>query len=63
MDPTPVAMTLTNLLSAVTEIFTAVVGYVSTVATTITSQPLLLIFIVVPLIFLGINMFRRLLNM
>lgn len=57
-----VAMTMTQILSNVTEAFTAVIGYVSTVASTITSQPLLLLFVIVPLIGIGVGLFRRLLN-
>lgn len=60
MEPT--AMTLTQIISALTEIFTAVIGYVSTVATTITGQPLLLIFVLIPIIGLGVGLFKRLLN-
>lgn len=58
----PSAMTLTQIISALTEIFTAVIGYVGTVATTITSNPLLLIFVLIPIIGLGVGLFRRLLN-
>ena len=58
----PAAMTLTQIISALTEIFTAVIGYVGTVATTITGQPLLLIFVLIPIIGLGVGLFRRLLN-
>lgn len=46
----PVAMTMTQILSNLTEIFTAVIGYVATVASTITSNPLLLIFVLIPII-------------
>lgn len=58
----PVAMTMTQIISNLTEIFTAVIGYVGTVATTITSNPLLLIFVLIPIIGLGVGLFRRLLN-
>lgn len=58
----PSVMTLTQIISALTEIFTAVIGYVGTVATTITSNPLLLIFVLIPIIGLGVGLFRRLLN-
>lgn len=58
----PVAMTMTQIISSLTEIFTAVIGYVGTVATTITSNPLLLIFVLIPIIGLGVGLFRRLLN-
>ena len=51
------------LLTAVTDVFTAVVGYVSTVATTITGTPVLLLFCVaVPLCGIGVGMFKRLLS-
>ena len=58
----PSVMTLTQIIAALTEIFTAVIGYVGTVATTITSNPLLLIFVLIPIIGLGVGLFRRLLN-
>lgn len=57
-----VAMTLTQIISALTEIFTAAIGWVGTVVTTITSNPLLLIFVLIPLVGLGVGLFRRLLN-
>ncbi len=50
------------LLTAITSIFTAAIGWVGTVATTITSTPLLLMFCVIPLVGLGVGLFRRLLN-
>lgn len=56
------ATAMSTLLSNLTEIFTAVIGYVSTVASTITSTPLLLLFVLIPIIGLGVGLFRRLLN-
>ncbi|MCI5704537.1 MAG: hypothetical protein MR272_04880 [Pseudoflavonifractor sp.] len=54
---------MTELLSAVTSVFTSAVGWVSTVATTITGTPVLLLFCVaVPLCGLGVGMFSRLLH-
>lgn len=50
------------ILTSVTTIFTSAIGWVGTVATTITSTPLLLIFCVIPLVGLGVGLFRRLLN-
>lgn len=58
----PVVSTMTAIITALTEVFTAVIGYVGTVATTITGQPLLLLFCLIPLIGLGVGLFRRLLN-
>ena len=54
---------MSALLTAVTDVFTAAVGWVSTVATTITGQPVLLLFCVaVPLCGLVVGMFSRLLH-
>ena len=54
---------MTELLSAVTSVFTSAVGWVSTVATTITGTPVLLLFCVaVPLCGLGVGMFSRMLH-
>lgn len=61
MEPA-VGMTMTQLISNITEIFTAVIGYVGTVATTITSNPLLLIGCIIPVVGIGVGMFKRLLN-
>jgi len=56
------AATLASLIADVTSIFTAAISWVATVGTTITETPLLLMFVIIPVIFLGVNMFRRLLN-
>ena len=54
---------MTELLTAVTSVFTSAVGWVSTVATTITGTPVILLFCVaVPLCGLGVGMFSRLLH-
>lgn len=61
VSPTP--MTLTQIISAITEIMTAIVGWSQTVIGLITGTPLLMIFIVVPLAFLGVNFVRRVLGL
>lgn len=54
---------MTELLGSVTSVFTAAVGWVATVASTITTTPVLLLFCVgVPLCGLGVGMFSRLLH-
>lgn len=50
------------LLTAIGSIFTAAIGWVGTVASTIASTPLLLMFVVIPMVGLGVGLFRRLLN-
>lgn len=51
------------LLTSVGSVFTSAIGWVGTVASTITGQPVLLLFCVgVPLCGLGVGMFSRLLH-
>lgn len=56
------SITITSILSTLGEIFTAAIGYVGDVAEAITGQPLLLLFVLIPLVGLGIGIFKRLLN-
>ncbi len=64
MEPAaePVAMTMATLLSTITEVFTAAVGWVGTVAETVAGNPLLLIGVVMAFIGVGIGLFSRLLR-
>lgn len=55
-------MTLAEILTSVGDIFTEAISWVGEVATTITSQPILLLFCVLPLVGLGVGLFRRLIN-
>lgn len=68
---------MTEILRAVTDIFSGVMGMLDTVSAVIvggtvgvgeaaveySANPLLLLFVLIPVIFLGVNMFRRLLNL
>lgn len=52
-----------TLITAITTVFTGVIGYVGTVASTVASQPILLLSCVgVPLCGIGVGMFKRLLS-
>lgn len=54
---------MADMITAITTVFTAVIGYVGTVASTIGSQPILLLAVVgVPLCGLGVGLFKRLLS-
>lgn len=53
---------MTEFIAAVTSLFTASVGWVSTVASTIMSTPILLAFAALPLVGLGVGLFKRLLS-
>lgn len=56
-------VTVATLLTDVGSVVTAALGWVATVAGTITAQPVLLLFCVgVPLCGLGVGMFSRLLH-
>lgn len=50
------------LISSVGDVFTAAIGWVGTVASTVTSNPILLIFCILPLMGIGVGLFRRLLS-
>lgn len=50
------------IITSVTTIFTAAIGWVGTVAKTIAETPMLLLFASVPLVGLGVGLFKRLLN-
>ena len=54
---------MTEIISAITSVFTSAIGWVGTVASTIGDQPILLISCVAsPLCGLGVGMFKRLLS-
>lgn len=53
---------MSELLANITSVFTAAVGWVGTVATTVTSTPLLLIGAIVSFVGLGVGLFKRLLH-
>ena len=56
-------VTVATLLSSIGEVFTAAIGWVGTVATTIAGQPILLLSCVaIPLCGLGVGLFKRLLS-
>lgn len=50
------------ILTAVSSVFTSAIGWVGTVANTVTSQPILLVFAIIPLVGLGVGLFKRLLS-
>ena len=50
------------LIQSVTAIFNAAVGWAGTVGETIVNTPILLMFVVLPLVGLGIGIFKRLLH-
>lgn len=56
-------LTMATVLSTITEVFTAAVGWVGTVATTISDTPLLLVGCVLGFIGVGVGLFRRMFRM
>ena len=56
-------VTVSSLLTSVGSVFTAAIGWVADVATTIAGQPILLLACVgIPLCGLGVGLFKRLLS-
>ena len=55
-------MTMENLLTTITSVFTAAVGWVGTVASTIAGEPLLLVGCVLGFIGIGVGLFKRMFN-
>lgn len=55
-------MEMADIITSVTSVFTAAIGWVGQVGSTITSTPILLLFAVLPLVGLGVGLFRRLIN-
>lgn len=54
---------MAEIISAVSSVFTAAIGWVGTTASTIAGQPILLLAVVgVPLVGLGVGLFKRLLS-
>ena len=56
-------MTIATLVGNVGDIFTGAMSWAASVGSTIVSTPLLLMFVVIPLVGLGVGLFKRLLNM
>ena len=54
---------MAEIISAISSVFTAAIGWVGTVASTVAGQPILLLAVVgVPLVGLGVGLFKRLLS-
>lgn len=53
---------MTAMLSTITEVFTAAVGWVGTVADTITDTPLLMVGCTLGFIGVGVGLFKRMFN-
>lgn len=51
-----------SLIASVTTIFEAAIGWAGSVGQTVVSTPILLMFVVLPLVGLGVGLFKRLLH-
>lgn len=54
--------TMSTITSAISSVFTAAIGMVSTVASTVMDTPILLFFAVLGVVGIGIGIFKRLLQ-
>ena len=55
-------ITVSTILNSVGSVFTSAVEWVGDVATTVAGNPILLVFCVLPLVGLGVGLFKRLLS-
>ena len=55
-------VTIATLLSSIGEVFTSAIGWAGMVGSTIVKTPILLLFCAIPLVGLGVGLFKRLLN-
>lgn len=55
-------VTIATLLSSIGEVFTSAIGWAGTVGSTIVKTLILLLFCAIPLVGLGVGLFKRLLN-
>lgn len=55
-------VTISTILESVGDVFAASIDWVGSVATTVVGEPILLLFAVIPLVGLGVGMFKRLIN-
>lgn len=55
-------VTVATLVGNAGDIVTAALGWVGSTVSTVTSNPLILLFVILPLVGLGVGLFRRLIN-
>ena len=51
---------MADIISGISSLFTAAIGWVGDVGTTVVGSPILLIFTTLPLVGLGVGFFKRL---
>lgn len=55
-------VTVSSILSSIGTVFTTAIGWAGDVGETIVATPLLMVFVSIPLVGLGVGLFRRLIN-
>lgn len=53
---------MTEILGNIGSVFSSAIGWAGTVGNTIVSTPILMVFCSIPLVGLGVGLFRRLIN-
>ena len=54
--------TISSIVGNVGDIFTAAMSWAAEVGSTVVETPILLMFVIIPLVGLGVGLFKRLLN-
>lgn len=57
------AVTLSSILGNITSVFTSAMGWAGSVGEAVVANPLLLVGVVMSFIFVGVGLFRRMLNL
>lgn len=57
------AVTLTNILSNVSSVVTSALSWATSVVTFITANPIVMVFVIIPLVGLGIGMVKRMISL
>lgn len=57
------AVTMSTILGDITSVVTAAIGWINSFVGAITSQPLLLLFVVVAFVGLGVGLIRRIIRL
>ena len=59
----PAAVTLASILSDVSSVVTSALSWASSVVTFITANPIVMVFVIIPLVGLGIGMVKRMISL
>lgn len=63
MDPSPAANSMAGILSTISSVVTSAISWIGSFVGAITSNPLLLLFVVVAFVGLGVGLIKRIISL